>query len=69
MSSGDKYTMKLLLCDRRPVAEFISGGSRAGKDIAVWVGTAGDKERGGKRKCQANQSHGDGRPVDITLEM
>lgn len=45
MSSGDRYTMKFLFCDRRPVAEFISGGSRAGKDIGAWVGAAGDKEK------------------------
>lgn len=45
MSAGDRYTMQFLFCDRRPVARFISGGSRAGKDSGAWVGAAGDKEK------------------------
>lgn len=63
MSAGDRYTMQFLFCDTGPVAGFISGGSRAGKDSGAWVGTAGDKEkernmreRQRRRKCQANQS-------------
>lgn len=60
--------MQFLFCDRRPVAGFISGGTRAGKDSGAWVGTAGDKEkergtRGRKWKCQANQSSRDGGDV------
>lgn len=49
--------MQFLFCDRRPVAGFISGGSRARKDSDALVGEAGDKAiEGGRRKCQANQS-------------
>lgn len=43
--TGDRYTMQFLFCDRRPVAEFISVGSRAEKDSGEWVGTAGDTEK------------------------
>lgn len=57
VSVGDRYMMQFLFCDRRPVAGFISGGSRARKDSDALVGEAGDKAiEGGRRKCQANQS-------------
>lgn len=63
VSADDSYTMQFLFCDTGPVAGFISGGSRAGKDRGAWVCTAGDKEkernvreRQRRRKCQANQS-------------
>lgn len=49
MSTRDRYTIQFLFYDRRPVAGFLFGGSRAGKDSGVcgWVGRAGDKEEEG----------------------
>lgn len=75
MESHDRYTMQFLFRDRRPVAGFISGGSRAGKDSGAWVDMAVDKEkgkgkerRGRRRKCQANQRRGDRTSVGIKVE-
>ena len=50
--------MQFLFRDRRPVAGFISGGIRAGKDSGArgWVRQVTKANEGGRRKCQANQS-------------
>lgn len=65
----DRYTMQFARCDRGPVAVFISGGSRAGKGSDVQVGEAGDRViQEGRRKCQANQSQGNGTSVGNMVE-
>lgn len=59
--------MKCVFCDRRPVAKFISGGSRAGKDSGAWEGEAGDKEKESNTREMSGESNlrGGGRCVGI----